>query len=74
MVGNVYYWGDYLRVEPDYAKQFKDENGYNAWAYPIAKEWYERSFDSGLCAGAITAISENQVFATLRRMSLRNIT
>ncbi len=51
MVANVYFWGDYLRVEPDYAKQFKDENGYNAWAYPIAKEWYERSFDSGLCAG-----------------------
>lgn len=51
MVGNVYYWGDYLRVEPDYAKQFKDENGYNAWAWPIAKAWYERSFDGGLCAG-----------------------
>lgn len=51
MVGNVYYWGDYLRVEPDFAKRFKDENGYNAWAYPIAKEWYERSFDSDLCAG-----------------------
>lgn len=51
MVGNVYYWGDYLRVEPDYAKQFKDENDYNKWAYPIAKEWYERSFDGGLCAG-----------------------
>lgn len=51
MVANVYFWGDYLRIEPDYAKQFKDENGYNAWAYPIAKEWYERSFDSGLCAG-----------------------
>ncbi len=51
MVGNVYYWGDYLRVEPDYAKQFKDENDYNAWAWPIAKVWYERSFDGGLCAG-----------------------
>ena len=51
MVGNVYYWGDYLRVEPDFAKQFKDEEGYNTWAYPIAKEWYERSFDGGLCAG-----------------------
>lgn len=51
MVGNVYYWGDYLRVEPDFAKQFKDENGYNAWAWPIAREWYERSFDGGLCAG-----------------------
>ena len=51
MVANVYFWGDYLRVEPDCAKQFKDERDYNAWAYPIAKEWYERSFDSGLCAG-----------------------
>ena len=51
MVGNVYYWGDYLRVEPDYAKQFKDERDYNAWAWPIAKVWYERSFDGGLCAG-----------------------
>lgn len=51
MVGNVYYWGDYLRVEPDCAKQFKDENDYNEWAYPIAKEWYERSFAGGLCAG-----------------------
>lgn len=51
MVGNVYYWGDYLRVEPDHARQFKDENGYNAWAWPIAKVWYERSFDGGLCAG-----------------------
>ncbi len=51
MVGNVYYWGDYLRVEPDDAKQFKAENDYNTWAYPIAREWYERSFDGGLCAG-----------------------
>ena len=51
MVGNVYFWGDYLRVEPDYAKRFKDEEDYNAWAYPIAKEWYERSFDGDLCAG-----------------------
>lgn len=51
MVGNVYYWGDYLRVEPDIAKQFKDVTDYNSWAYPIAKIWYERSFDKGLCAG-----------------------
>ena len=51
MVGNVYYWGDYLRVDPGLAKQFKDTQEYNAWAYPIAREWYERSFDKGLCAG-----------------------
>lgn len=51
MVANVYYWGDYLRVEPDFAKRLKNEADYNAWAYPIAREWYERSFDGGLCAG-----------------------
>ena len=51
MVANVYFWGDYLRVEPDYAKQFKDERDYNAWAWPIAMVWYERSFDGRLCAG-----------------------
>lgn len=51
MVGNVYYWGDYLRVDTGLAKQFKDTQEYNAWAYPIAREWYERSFDKGLCAG-----------------------
>lgn len=51
MVGNVYYWGDYLRVDPDFAKQFNDVEEYNAWAYPIAREWYERSFDGGLCVG-----------------------
>lgn len=32
MVANVYFWGDYLRVEPDHAKQFNDERDYNAWA------------------------------------------
>lgn len=51
MVGNVYYWGDYLRVKPDSDNKFKDVNTYNTWAYKIAKEWYERSFDSGLCVG-----------------------
>ena len=51
MIGNVYYWGDYLRVEPDSAMQFNDETDYKDWIWPIAKEWYERSFDAGLCAG-----------------------
>lgn len=51
MVGNVYYWGDYLRVDPGFAKRFKDTKEYNAWGYPMAREWYERSFDGGLCAG-----------------------
>lgn len=51
MVGNVYFWGDYLLVEPELAKQFKTEQDYNALAYPIAKKWYERSFDGRICAG-----------------------
>lgn len=51
MIGNVYYWGDYLLVEPELAKQFKTDNKYHAWAYPIAKEWYERSFNGRVCAG-----------------------
>ncbi|MDE5661103.1 MAG: hypothetical protein K2I04_00565, partial [Muribaculaceae bacterium] len=51
MVANVYFWGDYLLVEPELAKEFKETEAYYAWAYPIAKEWYERSFDGRICAG-----------------------
>lgn len=51
MIANVYYWGDYLLVEPELAAQFKSIEKYNAWAYPIAGEWYERSFDGRICAG-----------------------
>lgn len=51
IVGNVYFQGDYLIVEPELTKQFKDVDGYNAWAYPIARRWFEKSFDGGLCAG-----------------------
>lgn len=51
MVANVYFWGDYLLVEPELAKEFKKTEAYYAWAYPIAKEWYERSFDGRICAG-----------------------
>lgn len=51
MIGNVYYWGDYLLVEPELSKEFKTEQEYNAWAYPKAVEWYERSFNGRICAG-----------------------
>ncbi|WP_297643675.1 DUF4303 domain-containing protein [uncultured Bacteroides sp.] len=51
MIGNVYFWGDYLLVEPELAKEFKTEDKYHTWAYPIAKEWYERSFKGRICAG-----------------------
>ena len=75
MIGNVYYWGDYLLVEPELAKQFKTENKYYAWAYPIAKEWYERSFNGRICAGwATTARSASRDCATSKKMSLKLIT
>lgn len=32
MIGNVYFWGDYLLVEPELAKEFKTENKYYAKA------------------------------------------
>lgn len=51
MIGNVYFWGDYLLVEPEFAKQFETTDKYYKWAYPIAKDWYERSFKGGICAG-----------------------
>ncbi len=51
LIGNVYYWGDYLMVEPELAKQFKDVKEYNAFAYPIAKKYYEQSFNGRITAG-----------------------
>lgn len=51
MIGNVYFWGDYLMVEPELMKKFKDEQEYNAFAYPIARKYYERSFNGRICAG-----------------------
>ncbi len=51
MIGNVYFWGDYLMVNPDLAQTFDDEQQYNAFAYPIARDYYERSFNGRICAG-----------------------
>lgn len=51
MIGNVYYWGDYLLVEPELAGRFETVDVYNAWAYPQARQWYERSFNGRVCAG-----------------------
>ncbi len=45
LIGNVYFWGDYLMVDPELAKQFKSEEEYNAFAYPIARKYFERSFN-----------------------------
>ena len=51
MIGNVYFWGDYLMVDPELAKTFKSEEEYNAFAYPIARKYFERSFNGRVCAG-----------------------
>lgn len=51
MIGNVYYWGDYLLVEPELAKRFKNVDDYNQFAYPIARDYYERSFRGRIAAG-----------------------
>lgn len=51
LIGNVYFWGDYLMVDPELAKQFKSEEEYNAFAYPIARKYFERSFNGRVCAG-----------------------
>ena len=51
MIANVYFWGDYMVINKDSADDFEDEESYQAWAYPIAAKFYERSFDAGLTAG-----------------------
>ncbi len=51
LIGNVYYWGDYLMVEPELAHQFKNVEAYNEFAYPIARKYYERSFRGRITAG-----------------------
>ena len=51
LIGNVYFWGDYLMVEPELAKTFKNERAYYAFAYPLARDYFERSFRGRVCAG-----------------------
>lgn len=51
MIGNAMFWGDYLIIEKGEADKYNDEEEYNEFAYPIAAEYYEKSFDAGLsCA------------------------
>ena len=52
MIGNVYFWGDYLEIIGDEeAARFDAEEEYYAFAYPIAAHYYERSFRNGLTCG-----------------------
>ena len=38
-------------VEPELAKTFKNERAYYAFAYPLARDYFERSFRGRVCAG-----------------------
>lgn len=49
MIGNTYYWGDVIEMDHiDIEKEYPTEDDYNAFAYPIAVEWYERALENGL--------------------------
>ncbi len=51
MIGNALFWGDYLIFEPEAAKQFKSVEEYNAFAYPLAANYFEHAFDEGILYG-----------------------
>lgn len=51
IVGNVYFWGDYLQIYPDEKKRFSSEEDYDRFAYPIAAGYFEQSFEQGLSSG-----------------------
>ncbi|WP_336618000.1 hypothetical protein [Bacteroides acidifaciens] len=51
MVGNVLFYGDYLVIRGDEeSRKYNSEDEYYAFAYPIATQYYENSFDNGLPA------------------------
>ena len=51
MVGNVLFYGDYLVIRGDEeSRKYNSEDEYYAFAYPIATQYYENSFDHGLPA------------------------
>lgn len=51
MIGNVYFWEDYYLVEPDLVEKYKTREEYHAFAYPIARQFYEASFKGRLSMG-----------------------
>ena len=51
MIGNVMFWGDYRRVDPEKAGEFATETDYKRYAYPIAADYYQQSFEAGLSYG-----------------------
>lgn len=53
IIGNAYYWGDILEIEgiEEMMKRYPTEESYNAYAYPIAAEWYQKAFRGGFTFG-----------------------
>lgn len=52
MAANVLFWGDYLVIEGEAeADKCADVDEYYTFAYPLAAELYEKSFEAGLSAG-----------------------
>lgn len=53
MIANAYYWGDMLEIEGEdgMMKRFPTENDYDAYAYPIAAEWFQKAFRGGYSFG-----------------------
>lgn len=52
MIANALFWGDWIEIHgKDGADEFADEDEYNRFAYPLAVEMYEKSFEGGLTAG-----------------------
>lgn len=79
LVANVYFWGDYLRIYPESRERFKDEKAYDAFAYPIAAKYFEKSFEGGLSSGygnynsifksGLTDISKERINGYLQRLA-----
>ena len=52
-IGNAYYWGDMIEINgtDEMMKRFPTEDAYDAYAYPIAAEWYQKAFRGGYSFG-----------------------
>lgn len=51
MIASVLYWGDYRRIAPDETGKFASETEYKRYAYPLAADYFQQSFQAGLSTG-----------------------
>lgn len=48
MIGNTYYYGDIIEMDKlDLEKDYPTEESYQAYAFPMAVEWFERALENG---------------------------